>query len=251
MKVIRFKYQGKTLWGELKKNEVYCFTSSPFKNINYSGLKLKKAEVKVLAPVNPSKVICVGLNYHEHARELAMADSVEPVIFLKPQSAVIGPGAIIKYPSSVSRLDYEAELAVVIGKTCSAVSEEAVLEHILGYTGLNDVTARCIQSRDGQWTRAKSFDTFCPIGPCIETNLKKITNCRIKLYLNSQLKQDGCTSDFVFEIKYLVSFISRVMTLYPGDIISTGTPKGVGPMQRGDTVEISIEGLGRLKNTVA
>ncbi|MDD5069116.1 MAG: fumarylacetoacetate hydrolase family protein [Candidatus Omnitrophica bacterium] len=250
MKIIRFKYQKKISWGELRKNDVYCFSMSPFKSINYSGLKLKQVDVQFLAPVNPSKVVCVGLNYRGHARELGMADFSEPVIFLKPQSSVIGPGAVIKYPSSVSRLDYEAELALVIGKTCSAVSEEAALEHIFGYTGLNDVTARCIQSRDGQWTRAKSFDTFCPIGPCIETNLKKITNCRIKLYLNSRLKQDGCTSDFVFAIRYLVSFISRVMTLYPGDIISTGTPQGVGPMQRGDTVEVSIEGIGRLKNTV-
>jgi 2-keto-4-pentenoate hydratase/2-oxohepta-3-ene-1,7-dioic acid hydratase in catechol pathway len=203
---------------------------------------------KVLPPVMPSKVVCVGLNYRDHAKELGFDLPKEPLIFLKPGSAVIGHLDNILYPEQSERVDYEAELAVVISGRCSKVSPEEVFNYILGYTCLNDVTARDLQIKDGQWTRAKSFDTFCPIGPCIETEISNPHNLDIRLVLNGEIKQSSNTSNLIFSVSELISTISHIMTLDEGDVIATGTPSGIGPMNRGDKVCVEIEGIGTLEN---
>jgi len=199
--------------------------------------------------IKPTKIICVGTNYGDHAKELGMNIPEEPLIFLKPPSSIIYDSQEIAYPLGVVRLDYEAELAVVIKETARDIREEDVSKYILGYTCLNDVTARDLQKKDGQWTRSKSFDTFCPIGPEIETAIDP-EDVKVESYLNGALKQSSNTRHLIFTVGRLVSFISGVMTLLPGDIISTGTPDGVGPMQPGDTIEIRVEGIGSLKNKV-
>jgi len=197
----------------------------------------------------PTKIICVGLNYHCHAKELGMNTPRHPIIFLKPLTALISPEENIIYPNMSKRVDYEAELAVIIKNKIKDIEEKNVIENIEGFTCLNDVTARDLQKKDGQWTRAKSFDTFCPIGPRIVKDIDP-NNLKIQSFLNGELKQDSNTSDLIFKPKELVSFISKIMTLMPGDIISTGTPKGIGPMQKGDKIEIKIEGIGILRNYV-
>ncbi len=197
----------------------------------------------------PTKVVLVGLNYKDHAKELQMPLPDEPILFLKPPTSVIGPEEYIVYPSQSVRVDYEAELAVVIKDTCKNIEPDAVMEFVEGFTCLNDVTARDLQKKDVQWTRAKSFDTFCPVGPRIVSDIDP-NNVKIQSFLNGELKQDSNTSNFIFTTEELVSFTSKVMTLLPGDIIATGTPSGIGAMQRGDTVEIKIEGIGTLRNYV-
>jgi len=200
--------------------------------------------------LKPSKIICVGLNYKDHAAELKMELPNHPVIFLKPPSTLIFNGDSIIYPPQTKELHYEGELAVVIKDRCKNLTAEEVPQRILGYTCANDVTARDLQRIDGQWTRAKGFDTFCAIGPEIVSGLDPDA-LGIKLYLNGELKQNSNTSNMIFEVEYLVAFISQVMTLLPEDLILTGTPPGVGPMQVGDTVEVEIEGIGRLTNRIA
>jgi len=199
--------------------------------------------------LKPTKIVCVGTNYRDHAKELGMDIPGEPLIFLKPVSSIIYDSQEIVLPRGVTRLDYEAELAVVIKEEARRIEEKDVPGHILGYTCLNDVTARDLQKKDGQWTRAKSFDTFCPVGPWVETDIDPL-NVKVESYLNGDLKQSSNTRELIFTVNRLVSFISGVMTLRPGDIISTGTPYGVGPMQPGDIIEIRIEGIGSLKNKV-
>lgn len=188
----------------------------------------------------------VGLNFKDHAKELNMKIPKTPIIFLKPPSSLIGHRDFIIYPSEVKRLDYEAELCFIIKEKCKNVSVKKAKEYILGFSCLNDVTARDIQKKEGQWTRAKSFDTFCPLGPWIETEVKDVLNLDIKLYLNDKLKQDSNTKNFIFTPYELLSFISKCMTLLEGDIISCGTPAGVGSMKKGDKVCVEIEGIGRL-----
>ena len=197
----------------------------------------------------PSKVIAVGLNYRAHAGELKMETHSEPIIFIKPRTSVIWNGQKIKYPKMSKRVDYEAELAVVIGKRCKNVSEINAKKYILGYTCLNDVTARDLQKKDCQWTRAKSFDTFCPIGPHIVSGIDP-DNLKIELLLNDRIKQSSSTKYLIFKVEELVSFISQVLTLEPYDVIATGTPVGVGPMKPGDKVEVKIEKIGTLVNYV-
>ncbi|MCX5707523.1 MAG: fumarylacetoacetate hydrolase family protein [Candidatus Omnitrophica bacterium] len=250
MRILRFRHSGKTGWGILKENSVVVLSESPFKSVKPSRNLIPLSKVKILTPTQPSKVILVGLNYRDHARELKMAIPKEPVIFLKPPTAVIAHRENIVYPPGVKRLDYEAELAIVIKKEAKNIPARRAFKHILGYTCLNDVTARDLQNKDVQWTRAKSFDTFCPIGPWIETSLDP-SNLKISCLLNDKIKQDSCTANFIFPIDHLISFISRVMTLLPGDVISTGTPSGVGPMRPGDRVEVQIEGIGSLTNRIA
>jgi len=199
--------------------------------------------------LKPSKIICVGLNYKDHAAELKMELPSHPIIFLKPPTALIFNGNSIVYPPQTKELHFEGELAVVIKDRCKNLTAEEVPQHILGYTCANDVTARDLQRIDGQWTRAKGFDTFCVVGPEIIPNLDP-DNLAIRLYLNGELKQNSNTSNMIFEVEYLVSFISQVMTLLPEDLILTGTPSGVGPMQAGDTVEVEIEGIGKINNRV-
>jgi 2-keto-4-pentenoate hydratase/2-oxohepta-3-ene-1,7-dioic acid hydratase in catechol pathway len=197
----------------------------------------------------PTKVVLVGLNYKDHARELQMPLPDEPILFLKPPTALIGPEDYIVYPAQSKRVDYEAELAVVIKDECKAIEPEAVMDFVEGFTCLNDVTARDLQSKDVQWTRAKSFDTFCPIGPKIVTDIDP-NSVKIQSYLNGELRQNSNTSNFIFSMEELVSFTSKVMTLQSGDIIATGTPSGIGAMEKGDTIEIKIEGIGTLRNYV-
>ena len=200
--------------------------------------------------IRPTKIVCVGLNYREHAGELKLKVPKEPVIFLKPPSSVIYDKDDIVYPPKVKRLDFEAELAVVIKKKARNIKLEDAPGYILGYACLNDVTARDLQKKDGQWTRSKSFDTFCPIGPVIETDLDPF-DIKIESRLNGVLKQSSSSADLIFSVYELVVYISGIMTLLPGDIISTGTPPGVGPMRPRDVIEVRISGIGALKNKVA
>ncbi|HOF00597.1 MAG TPA: fumarylacetoacetate hydrolase family protein [Spirochaetota bacterium] len=198
---------------------------------------------------NPTKIVCVGLNYREHAKELGFAIPTSPILFMKPLSSIIYNNQPIVIPSISNQVDYEAELAIIIGKKCKNISKDASFDYIKGYSCLNDVTARDLQQIDGQWTRAKSFDTFCPIGPDI-VQVKDPNNLEIQCRLNGKTVQRSNTNDFIFNVQYLVSFISQVMTLEGGDIIATGTPFGVGRMKEGDIVEVEIEQIGILKNNV-
>lgn len=199
--------------------------------------------------LKPSKIVCVGLNYRDHAAELKMELPRYPVLFLKPPSALIFNGDAIVYPPQTRELHYEAELAVIIRNRCKNVAEEEASKHILGFTCGNDVTARDLQKLDGQWMRAKSFDTFCPLGPEAISGIEP-DNLEIKLLLNGEIKQSSNTSNMIFKVNYLISFVSRIMTLEPEDVILTGTPPGVGPMRVGDTVEIEIEKIGKLTNKI-
>lgn len=208
------------------------------------------AGLELLAPCLPGKVICVGINYHDHAQEFGHTLPENPLLFLKPPSSVIGPGEAIIYPPQwTARVDYEAELAVVIGRRARRVPPDQAPDCIFGYTCLNDVTARDLQRTDGQWTRAKSFDTFCPIGPVIARGID-VSDLRIESRLNGHVCQRSTTARLIFSVPHIVSFASHVMTLEPGDVIATGTPSGVGPMQPGDSIEIEIEHIGCLRNTV-
>jgi 4-hydroxyphenylacetate degradation bifunctional isomerase/decarboxylase decarboxylase subunit len=241
VKIGRFLYDGKVVQGVFREGEV-----------EVEGKRLGLSRLKFLPPVEPSKIICVGLNYVDHAKELKMPPPEEPVIFMKPSTAVIGHEEDIILPRSSARIDYEAELAVVIGEKCKGVSEDEAYEVIQGYTAFNDVTARDLQAKDGQWTRAKSFDTFAPLGPYIVTQdeIDDPRDLSIKLFLNGELRQDSRTKNLIFDIPYLIEFISGVMTLNPGDVIATGTPPGVGEVEAGDIVEIEIEKIGVLRNYV-
>jgi 2-keto-4-pentenoate hydratase/2-oxohepta-3-ene-1,7-dioic acid hydratase in catechol pathway len=199
--------------------------------------------------IRPSKIVAVGRNYIAHARELGHEVPTEPLIFLKPSSAIVGDGDDVVYPSASARVDHEAELAVVIGRRCSAVNEGEALDYVRGYTCANDVTARDLQETDDQWTRAKGFDTFCPLGPAIVEGLDP-SNLQVVARVNGQERQRGATADMLFPVPSLVAYISQVMTLEPDDVILTGTPPGVGPVQRGDLMEIEIAGIGILRNRV-
>jgi len=249
MKLARFEVGGKVRWGKVKDDSLILIESPDKPEPLGKNYDLKKA--KLLAPAVPSKLICVGLNYVDHAAELKMKLPDEPILFLKPPTAVTGPGGAIVYPSSCTQLDYEAELAVVIGERCKDVGRDEVPDVILGYTCFNDVTARDKQRKDIQWTRAKSFDTFAPVGPWIVTKDEfDPDDVRVMLRLNGKKRQDSRTSQFCFDVPALVEFITGVMTLEKGDVIATGTPPGVGPMKRGDRVEVEVEGIGVLENRV-
>lgn len=209
------------------------------------------AEAKLLAPVCPSKIVCVGRNYREHAKELGNEVPVELLIFLKPPSSVIGPDAEIRRPRISQRVDHEGELGVVIGKECRGLGEQSdVRPYIRGYTCVNDVTARDLQNLDGQWTRAKGFDTFCPIGPVVSDELDPWAGVEVETRVNGAVRQHGNTRDFLFPLDHILRYISRVMTLFPGDLIATGTPAGVGPLAAGDRVEVTVAGVGTLANPV-
>lgn len=249
MKIIRFIYNLSPVWGILEGDYVEILKESPFKRIEPSNEEIPLKGLKLLPPSTPTKIILAGLNYRDHAKELGMAIPKEPIIFLKPPSALIGDKDDIIYPPEVKRLDYEAELAFVVKREGKNIPENKAGEYILGFMCLNDVTARDLQITDGQWTRAKSFDTFCPAGPYLETDIDP-AKLSIRSYLNGKIRQDSNTSNFIFPVNRLLSFISSVMTVLPGDIISTGTPKGVGQMKKSDIIEIEIEGLGKLKNKV-
>ncbi|WP_067854333.1 fumarylacetoacetate hydrolase family protein [Nocardia shimofusensis] len=222
----------------------------PFGTPTFTGRSWPLADVRLLAPILASKVVCVGKNYAAHAAEMGGAAPEQPVIFIKPNTAIVGPNAPIVYPPSSTRVDYEGELAVVIGRPCKDVPAARARDVILGYTVANDVTARDQQQSDGQWTRGKGYDTFCPLGPWIETDLDP-ADLEIRTELDGEVRQRSRTSLLLHDIPELVEWVSTVMTLLPGDVILTGTPEGVGPMQVGQQVSVTVEGIGTLTNPVA
>ena len=259
MRVVRFSPQPDAglgtdpLFGILEDdNQITIISGDPiYHGIQKTAAKIDLTKVRLLAPVIPrSKIVCVGKNYADHAAEMGSEVPTEPIIFLKPNTSVIGQGDTIVWPAMAPSIDFEAELAIVIGRVCKEVPKERVNDVIFGYTIANDVTSREIQKRDGQWMRAKSFDTFCPIGPWIETEFVP-GNQRITTTLNGEIKQDATLSQMIFSIEDIVHFVTQVMTLLPGDIIITGTPAGIGPMPEKSTVAMSIEGLGQLTNKVS
>ncbi|MDZ4064613.1 MAG: fumarylacetoacetate hydrolase family protein [Coriobacteriia bacterium] len=248
MRVVRVISDGDCRYGLADDASVTLITDEPFAAWEPEGnIGLRSA--KLLAPVVPTKIVCVGINYRGHAEEMGHAIPDEPVIFLKPPTALNTPGGTIELPKNAGRVDHEAELAVVIGRRTHKASIDEARQNILGYTCANDVTARDIQRRDGQWTRAKSFDGFCPLGPWVDTDIDP-RNLLVQCRVNGEMRQSARTSDMIWDPFELVAFISDVMTLVPGDIVLTGTPSGIGPIESGDTVEVEIEGIGVLTNTV-
>jgi 2-keto-4-pentenoate hydratase/2-oxohepta-3-ene-1,7-dioic acid hydratase in catechol pathway len=240
----KFRSGDEIFYGEIENGRVY-----PQGDVHAGVFEL--SELRILPPVSPTKIVCVGLNYRDHAKELSMEIPETPVLFLKPPSAVIGHEDKIIYPPSSSRVDYEAELAVVICKRCKNISAERAEDVIAGYTCFNDVTARDLQQKDGQWTRAKSFDTFASLGPYLATpDELDISDAKITCRVNGETRQESNTSNLIFDIPYLIEFITEIMTLEVGDVIATGTPSGVGEMHRGDTVEVEVQGIGTLRNEV-
>jgi len=241
------------LFGVLEDDATISIISGDpiYAGVQKTAAKIELNKVRLLAPIIPrSKVVCVGKNYADHAAEMGGVVPDEPVIFLKPNTSVIGPNDTIIWPEMSARVDHEAELAIVIGRLCKDVPKERVNDVIFGYTIANDVTARDLQKKDGQWTRAKSFDTFCPIGPWVDTDFVPGTQ-KITATIAGEIKQSAQISDMIFDVPTIINFVSSVMTLLPGDIILTGTPAGIGPMVVGEKVTIAIEGLGVLTNKVA
>lgn len=249
MKIARVEFKDVISYAVIDGHDAHLFEGTPFGAPAATGVVASLDDCRLLAPVVPGKIVCVGKNYRDHAAEMGGEVPEEPLLFLKPSTSVIGPGDTIRKPSAVKRLDHEAELALVIGHAVSHVSEADALAQLLGYTCANDVSARDYQASDGQWTRAKGFDTFCPLGPWIETGLDP-KDLHIESRLNGEARQDATTADLVFTPAFLISYISRIMTLLPGDVILTGTPAGVGPMEPGDDIEVEIEGIGTLRNVV-
>jgi 2-keto-4-pentenoate hydratase/2-oxohepta-3-ene-1,7-dioic acid hydratase in catechol pathway len=249
MKIVRYTTGRKAEYGVLDGDSVKTLAGNPYRHLTTTGQRHKLSDLRLLPPCTPSKIVALGLNYRSHAEEVNIKIPAEPLIFLKPSTSVIGPEDNIIYPESSQQVDYEGELGVVIKKSARRVSTKEAGQYVLGYTCFNDVTARDLQYKDRQWTRSKGFDTFAPIGPCIETELGP-DELWLETYLNGELKQKTSTSDLIFPAYELVSFISHVMTLLPGDVIATGTTSGIGPMQPGDTVEVKIENIGTLRNYV-
>lgn len=249
MKLCRVQQGEEIFYAVLDGERLERLSGAPFGPLEPDGRQYARKDVKLLAPVTPGKVVCVGKNYLDHAKEFDSKVPAEPLLFLKPPTAVIGPEDAVRYPSFATRVDYEGELAVVIGRQCRNVRAEEFAGVVLGYTCLNDVTERDIQRRDGQWTRGKGFDTFCPIGPWIVTDLDP-SDLRICSRLNGELRQNSRTSKLIFSLGRIVEHITACMTLMPGDVIATGTPENVGPMRPGDTIEVEIEGIGVLRNHI-
>lgn len=251
MRLVRYAWEGEIGFGELRGDQVWPWTGSPLAGgaASHDRQPIDLGAVALLVPCEPTKIIGIGRNYAEHAAEHAAPVPTAPLIFLKAPSSLLAPGQPIVLTPFSQQVEHEAELAVVIGRRCHSVAPDDVAAVILGYTCANDVTARDLQRQDGQWTRGKSFDTFCPLGPWIETDLD-VTALEVTCRVQGQLRQRGNTADMVFAVPYLVSYVSRMMTLEPGDVILTGTPAGVGPLHPGDTVEVRVEGLGTLHNPV-
>ena len=251
MRLIRYRSgDGEARFGWVLDDLVGPVDGSPFGEFRRLEADESLGKVRLLTPLNPGKIICVGRNYAAHAREHDAEIPELPLLFLKPPSSVIGPGDTIYLPPQSTQVEHEAELVLVIGKRGRWIQPGEALDYVLGYTVGNDVTARDLQRRDGQWTRGKGFDTFCPLGPWIETDFDPadtLISCRV----NGELRQMASTRDMIFNVRQLITFASTVMTLEPGDILMTGTPAGVGPLKNGDVVEVTIEGLGTLRNPVA
>lgn len=251
-KYCRFEHENRPVWGELEGEKIRIIEGDLFADHRVTDSTLPLSGARLLAPVTPTKIICVGLNYREHVKESKTADKVpdEPVLFTKPLTSLIAPKDEIIYPPQSERVDYEGEIGVVIGSLCTRVPASEAAAHVFGCTCVNDVTARDLQRKDIQWTRAKGFDTFCPVGPYLVTGLEfqKLDLCS---RLNGEVRQKGNSSDMIFTIPWLISYISAAITLMPGDLLVTGTPQGIGPMQPGDVVEVEVQGVGVLKNRVA
>ena len=245
MRIIRVGYKNMSFYAQLLDDGVLCLDKS-------KGLTdpLPLSEVRILHLAVPSKIVCLGLNYRSHIQEMEREIPDEPLLFLKPPTAVIGHGQTIRMPAMSARVDFEGELAVIVGRACADVPPEDVPSHIFGYTCANDVTARDLQKKDGLFARAKGFDTFAPIGPWIETEVPDPDNLKLRTLVNGEVRQSGATSEMVFSIPEAVSFISRVMTLMPGDVVLTGTPAGIGQLHPGDEVSVEVEGVGYLANPV-
>lgn len=259
MRIIRFSPGPDTglgtdpLYGLLEDdNAISVISGDPiYHGVTKTGATTELSKVRLLAPVIPrSKVVCIGKNYADHAAEMNSAVPDEPIIFIKPNTSVIGPGDTIVWPSTSSQVDHEGELAIVIGRICKDVPKERVNDVIFGYTIANDVTARDLQKKDGQWSRAKGFDTFCPLGPWIETEFVPGTQ-KITATLNGEIKQSATLDLMIFKIPQIIEFVTNVMTLLPGDVILTGTPAGIAPMPAGSTITVAIDGLGALTNKVS
>ncbi len=250
MKFARVLYKNEQVWVQVEEN-LRILEKAPYEGISYTGEEIAKTQAEFLAPVTPTKVVAVGKNYHDHVLEFSNEPMPEkPVLFFKPLSAIIGPEQNIIYPKISSRVDHEGELAFVVGKTAKNIIKEEALDYIFGYTCLNDVTARDIQKSEGQWTRGKAFDTFCPIGPVIVTDIDG-DNLDICCKVNGEIKQSSSTKHFMWNIPFLMEFITECMTLNPGDVVTTGTPAGISPMKVGDICEVEIENIGVLRNVIA
>lgn len=253
MKICRFLHNNEIKFGAIQDGSIYEFDAKDIfscQNNNLKSNKLSKSEVKILSPVDPSKIICVGRNYSAHAAELGNEVPKEPLLFLKAPSAIITDEESIIIPQPSKQVEHEGELAVIIMKTCKNLTDEDdPFEFVFGYSCLNDITARDLQRKDVQFTRAKSFDTFCPIGAYVETDLD-VTDIFVKTFVNGVIKQEGRTSQMVFPVDFLIRYISNQMTLHPGDVIATGTPAGVSKLTDGDVCRVEIEGIGSLSNPV-
>jgi len=251
MRIARYEYEGRARYGlvDAENGKVREIAGDPFDRVETTGDARRLEEVRLLAPVLPGKIVAVGLNYKDHARELGMEIPEEPLLFLKAPSALTGPGGEIVYPPQSQRVDYEAELAVVIGRVAKNVKEKDAAAHILGYTCINDVTARDLQVKDVQYTRAKGFDTFAPLGPWIVTDFDP-SSASVRCLVNGAVRQDGNTREMIASVYRIVEYISSNMTLFPGDVIATGTPPGVGSLRVGDVVTVEVGGIGALTNRV-
>lgn len=250
MRIARFSHNDAIRFGIVDEGELVVLAGDPmFAGYDTTGERVQLADVALLAPVIPrSKVICVGRNYCDHAAELGNDVPSAPMLFFKPNTSVIGPGDAIALPRQSERVDFEGELAAVIGRIAKNVPAERALEYVFGYTIANDVTARDLQKTDGQWARAKGFDTFCPLGPAIETEFDPNGDAVVTTRLNGEVRQEAPISDMIFSLADVIAYASAAFTLLPGDVILTGTPAGVGPFVAGDTVEVEITGLGILRN---
>ena len=251
MRVARFSHDDRIRYGIVDDNELVVLAGDPlFAGFDTTGERVPLSDAALLAPVIPrSKVVCVGKNYHDHAAEMGGEAPAEPLLFLKPNTSVIGPDDVIVRPRQSQRTDFEGELAVVIGRVAKDVPADRALDYVFGYTVANDVTARDLQRSDGQWSRAKGFDTFCPLGPVIETEFDLDGGARVVSRVNGEVRQDGPISDMVHSVPDIIAYASAAFTLLPGDVILTGTPAGIGPFDAGDTVEVEVTGIGVLRNT--
>jgi 2-keto-4-pentenoate hydratase/2-oxohepta-3-ene-1,7-dioic acid hydratase in catechol pathway len=250
MRIVRYEHQTSRGYGLVEGDMIQPLAGPPFDGVRMSrGPAVALTDVRLLTPCEPSKIVCIGRNYAAHAAEHHAPVPTEPLVFLKPPSALLAPGGAIELTPLSAQVEHEAELVVVIGRRCRHVPVEQALDVVFGYTCGNDVTARDLQRKDGQWARAKGFDTFCPLGPWIETELDP-THAAVTCLVNDVVRQQGTTADLIFSVAHLIAHVTQVMTLEPGDIIMTGTPAGVGPLQAGDHVVVRISGIGELHNSV-
>ncbi len=250
MKYAKIMCENQARWGVIEGDCVKLIKNTPYDGVELTGESVALADAKLLAPCDPTKIVCIGKNYLDHAVEFGEPIPGTPTIFIKPTTSLNAPEGEIEYPASSNRVDYEGEFAFVIKKTARKVRAADAADYILGYTCVNDVTARDIQKSDAQWTRGKGFDSFCPVGPIVTDEFDPAKGMAIRTFLNGELKQNATTDLLMWDVPFLMEFITDCMTLLPGDIVSTGTPVNVGPMQKGDKVTVYVEGIGELNNTV-